>query len=1321
MLVPFDGIGQHLNFDHYSRAEGYADQADFNIQIIQDRLGFIWIPTLNGLYRYDGREFRAFRYDPENPNGLNTNTTRTLYEDREGKIWIGTENGINIYDPETGLFEHLSHDPEDPESLCGNNVRFITEDRQGRIWAGVSIKTACFCEWENRRFGKTYTETGDNGFLQHSDGTLWLSNPSGLYKYLSKPDSFLHIRQMDEYGAPITYGASDLFETAQGDIWFNGKRKTKGIFDPRTSTFRDLPSVIHKTPAPYADRAMIQARDGKVWFGGMLGASMYDPRKNTYYVYPHRPEESTSPQKEITSIFEDRAGSIWFSSYGGGGLSVAHSPDNPFEALETPPAEQFLFLDQRHLLLIDPFNKKTVFDIVNNRPASYALPAIFAGAQIGWMTLAEDNMLWWVVPFKAHGFNLTTGASIVLDDKKVIALAFDKDGNPCFRDGSRYDRAKGQYVEIKDKIQNLDPSEQRKQEIYNKVLIDNKDRVWLGGTTLGLVRHDPKTDEIRFFRPDPKDPNSVIKGTVILLFEASNGRIYILTANGMSVYEEENDRFVQIGLAEGLPQTNNLPVIEDHQKNIWLGMGDGLVKINGHDMAIQKFDEGDGLPAGRFAEYFAKDPQGRIYFAKNGKMYRFQPERLQTDTTAFSIIITDFFLNHEKINPGEPGTPIDKNIHYQKKLELKHTQSDFGFRFVSPDFKKAERLEYHYQLENYDRDWVNIGAKIEAHFTNIPPGTYRFKVKARTPAGTWTPEYNGLQIRVLPAWWETWWFFCLCVFTIVALVFTWIYRLRTEVKKATKKIRKDKETIERQAEQLKELDKAKSDFFTNISHEFRTPLTIISGMVDQVQSKPDQWLEKGAKIIKQNTLNLLNLINQILDLRKLESKDLKLNLMQGDIVRYLRYLKDSYHSYAENEGLQLHFLAARPSIIMDYDPDKILRIVSNLLSNAIKYNEPGGNIYFYIDQIMKEDKSKWLTMRVQDTGAGIPPEKLANIFDRFYQVNEPGERNVIGSGIGLALTHELVRLMNGTIEVQSELGVGTTFTIQLPITRISKVWDVLFSPEDTGLDQELLASSLMEEQIDSADASGKKSADLASILIVEDNPQIVQILIACLEDKYQLEIAGNGREGIEKAIEQTPDVIISDVMMPEKDGFELTATLKNDERTNHIPIILLTAKSDVDSRIRGLEKGADAYLAKPFEQRELLIRLEKLLELRKKLQEKYARSAVENGGKTIEDPFLQKVYACVEKELSNPDLDMNDLCRALAMSRSQIFRKMKALTGQATSLYIRRIRLNKAKELLETTDLNISQIAYEVGFNYPNYFSKAFFEEFGVHPNETRK
>jgi signal transduction histidine kinase/AraC-like DNA-binding protein len=524
-----------------------------------------------------------------------------------------------------------------------------------------------------------------------------------------------------------------------------------------------------------------------------------------------------------------------------------------------------------------------------------------------------------------------------------------------------------------------------------------------------------------------------------------------------------------------------------------------------------------------------------------------------------------------------------------------------------------------------------------------------------------------------------------------------------------KRVRIAKE-LEEKNKALRELDQMKSRFFTNITHEIRTPLTAILGMADQIKLDPDQWLATGISVIERNGRRLLNLVAQVLDLRKLESGKLEVRLIQSDIIAFIHYLLESFYPLLESKQIQLDTRSTVPELVMDFDPDKMTGIFSNLFSNAVKYTPREGTIRVSIGR-----KEGCLQIEVADSGVGIAPEELPLVFDRFFRASSrAGEA---GSGLGLALVKELVELLEGKIHVESEAGAGSTFTVMLPIKQSDTQIPSTFQPS-------VLHDHGTYDWITSTDLT--TPGDRPHLLIVEDNIDVAQYLQACLEGDYLIHLAWNGQEGIDYAIENVPDIVISDVMMPEKDGYELCNILKNDRRTSHIPIILLTARADADSRIEGLQKGADAYLAKPFNREELFVRLNKLLELRKKLQERYGRpenlpSAGARDSGDPEEAFLANIRHAIENNLDNENFRVPELCRAVGASRTQLHRKIKALTNTSTTNFIRSIRLHKAKTLLQTTDLNVTQVAFEVGFSDPRYFSRTFHELFGQPPSELRK
>lgn len=690
-------------------------------------------------------------------------------------------------------------------------------------------------------------------------------------------------------------------------------------------------------------------------------------------------------------------------------------------------------------------------------------------------------------------------------------------------------------------------------------------------------------------------------------------------------------------------------------------------------------------------------------------------ENSQEKGRAIDGIIGYFYMGKlmmHKENWPEAKTYALEGYRRAEKLKYKGLESDLA-QMVSTVYEKlgnsAEALRF-YKIQVEHRDSLfsqeNTRKLIKQEYE------YAFERKAYQDslanATMLDIQSANLKRQTLVNWF-------LAIFLLLVVSFGGVLYSRYRIiGRQQVRIQEEKEKAEAANAKLVEMDQSKSRFFTNISHEFRTPLTVISGMAEQLE---DQARVK--KLIQRNTNHLLQLINQILDLRKLESGTLPTHLVQADVAQYIRYIQESLSSLADDKGVELIYEAKESPLILDFDPEKLLRIISNLLSNALKFTPSGGFVQLQVEPVRGVDPPLYQIL-VSDSGAGIPADKLPYIFDRFYQVDDSVTKTGEGTGIGLTLTKELAGLLGGSIRVESEVGKGTRFLVQLPYTQEASV-DV------DSMNWAFPVIPATQSVLDDApvfNSGALANEDLPTLLIVEDNPDVMEYLITCLEGRYQLLFAADGQEGIDKAIEQIPDIIISDVMMPRADGFTLCNTLKTDERTSHIPIILLTAKADVDSRIEGLQRGADAYLAKPFNQRELEAQLQNLLLRRERLQVRYSGLELpvpsEEPAIRQEDAFIQKLRLCFEPEMGNPNFDLNALSKELHLSRSQLGRKVKALTGKSPAIYLRSLRVQKGKELLMTTNLSIKEIAYDVGFSNPNYFTNSYTAEFGESPSITR-
>ena len=652
-------------------------------------------------------------------------------------------------------------------------------------------------------------------------------------------------------------------------------------------------------------------------------------------------------------------------------------------------------------------------------------------------------------------------------------------------------------------------------------------------------------------------------------------------------------------------------------------------------------------------------------------------------------------------------------------ITLGHRDNVFSFEYAALHFRDPDNNRYRYRLEGFDKDWVEAGTERKVTYTNLKAGRYTFQVMASNADGVWNGEPLVVKLRLLPPPWRSWWAYWLYILVVAGILFSF-YRFQLRRRLA-----------EAEARRLRELDGVKTKLFTNITHEFRTPLTVILGMVKQIRENPKDWFSEGLEMIERNGKNLLRLVNQMLDLSKLEAGAMPVHVIRGDLIPFLKYQLESFRSLAESKGLQLEFLAEPESLVLDYDPEKMESIISNLLSNALKFTSKGS-----IELRVSSQGDQYFSIRVKDTGSGIPPESLPHIFERFYQASPltPEENETTPSaaipslggnrsgGIGLAVTRALVRLLGGTISVESEAGAGTEFTIVLPVVR-----QAVLAP---GAADKSVAESrrivYREPPASPRSETGMPTAPAEApvLLIVEDNTDVVRYLQSLLRHEYRIKLAIDGRDGLVKSFEYIPDIILSDVMMPGMDGFELCERLKTDIRTSHIPVILLTARADMSSRIEGLQHGADAYLIKPFHKAELLVRLEKLVELRRHLQARYANAGtgiIPQERPSLDDAFMQQVRNIMEVHLCDEDFSIADLCTALDMSRAQLYRKFQALTDTSVGQYFRSMRLYKAKTLLLTTPLRISEIAFKVGFKDHAYFTRAFTDEFGKSPSKWRK
>lgn len=838
--------------------------------------------------------------------------------------------------------------------------------------------------------------------------------------------------------------------------------------------------------------------------------------------------------------------------------------------------------------------------------------------------------------------------------------------------------------------------------------------IWLGTYGVGTFVFDEDGTLLHHLDRKNNGAISLPNNVVSAFYEDNQGRMWIGHGSGLSRIHSGFSDITHYTFDPDNPESRLVYGIlpEDDDRFLWLSTSKGIFRFDSETGQFMDFPLHPNVMGYEYnrASYY-KSKKGQFFFGTDRTdrpTISFFPEDVlryynQVSSEKSQIILTSYAQYN-----GEEEKVISqkKGIQNMDSIVLQPGDRFFELSFLVTDFRSTKSNSYSYYLENYEDDWNPIARNNnKVRYENLPPGIYTLKMRGGLVPETASQNQRDITVIVKPYWYQTLWAKIASILFILGLGFL-IYKFNLK-----------RQYEKQETKRLKEVDDLKTRLYTNITHEFRTPLTVIMGMNDTIKG-----FDKERDLIKRNAKNLLRLINQLLDLSKLDSGSLKMDTTKGDIILYLKYLTESFYSMASDKKVHLSFHSDMKGLVMDYDEIKLQHVIYNLLSNAIKFTRPGGKVNLTLKTISYKDEP-YIEITVKDTGTGIDAKDLPHIFERFYQANSTDEahqhrsKTFEGTGIGLALTKELIELMKGSISVQSEKSWGSRFIVCLPI-------------ENEEFEREVdktLATIFTENEFQTTigeinNLTDHTTSDKPLLLLIEDNSGVVTYIRAILEASYEINVAINGHEGIEMALERIPDIVITDIMMPEKDGYEVCDFLKNDNRTSHIPIVILTAKADISSKLEGLGIGADVYLSKPFEKEELLVQLKNLLAIRETLQVYYSGTTEVTSQPIVkrENIFIEKLRSYVGDHIQDSDLSVSILSEFMGLSHIQLYRKLKALTGQTPSQFIRVLRLKKASVLLETTDMNISEIAYEVGFNDPNYFTRVFKQEYGKVPGEAR-
>ncbi|MDH6312105.1 signal transduction histidine kinase/ligand-binding sensor domain-containing protein/DNA-binding response OmpR family regulator [Parabacteroides sp. PFB2-10] len=1321
LIIPLWGHGQS--------AKLYTADRELSSSLInrvyQDRNGMIWVATEDGLNRYDGAKFTIYRHESGNVHSLMHNYVNFIAEDSKGHLVVGTYSGVQMYDPELDRFTPPAT-WEHGGTFEGNVTDFL-ERKNGEVWlsgnalcgliihddrlfvrrlslpiptsmVGTLIEDRNYTLWMMRGEEGIYRMDADNQIRQYTNlnassicedqnGDIYASTMgNGLFKYDVDTDSFVNISSREQLNLPV----KTLYSNSQNELYMGTDGKGIKIFISRT-----LQIINYDFDNTYFDsktskvHAILKDNAGNLWLGVYQKGLMKIPQQPNSFKYMGYKsiDKNIVGSNCITALFKDHEGVMWVGTDNDGIYGVTENgkqkvhykiTDSPFSV---PSTVFSLYEDSKHNLWCGSFlngmgkldketglctYRKDLLDHDGKR-----VPRVY--------DFAEDNdQRLWIA---------TMGSGLFYYDLKTDRIVYNRKMNAGIN-------------------------------TWVTCLRHSKDNIIYAGTYDGLYSIIPDAEE-------PKIQKMLVKQIIHSIFEDHQGIIWIGSAEGLFKWDPQTQRMSSYTTADGLPSNAIYAIQEDEQHNVWISTNEGLSKLYPESQQFFNYYVGDGLQGNEFSKNASfKDNKGNIWFGGMNGITYFNPWEIINPAKKWTVRITDFYLHNQPVRKGmlsDGHDIIDAPVFEAEEFHLSHKDNAFSIEFSTQELTDPERMTYYYAMN--DDAWVALSAGTNrVSFSNLIPGTYRFRLKVVDY--TIESDVKEIMIHIRPPWWATWWAKLLYVlFTIgvvigIAMQIRHRYRMRQEMMQHV------------HAEQINE---AKLQFFIDISHEIRTPMSlIISPLQKLMSSDTDKVRQKTYHTIYHSAERILKLMNQLMDIRKIDKKQMSFVYYETDIVKYLDDLCDAFAQDASKKNITLtcHHPEETGELFLWVDPGSFDKIILNILSNAIKFTPNQGHIDVYLatgeDKEVDGPLSRYAEITIADNGIGIPLAERERVFERFYQIRNNVNNSGVGTGIGLQLTRSLVELHQGDIRIESNPNEapGTRFIIRLPMGR-----DHL-RVEDIGKkeEKEATVSSPVEEMIDPEEMMDQereavgRSRTKSRILIVEDDEEIRRYIREELSDEFHVQESNNGKDALELIFKRMPDLVISDVMMNEMDGFTLCRKIKQNVNLNHIPVILLTAKTTDDDNIEGLDTGTDAYLTKPFNMEILRKTVKNLIRSRERLRNTFSgQQHQEDKLQKIDmlspdDRLMERVMRVVNENLSNPNLTVTMICNEIGISRVHLHRKLKELTNQTTRDFIRNMRLKQAANLLSEKRYTIAEIAELTGFSDPNNFSTVFKELYGVPP-----
>lgn len=1198
---------------------------------------------------------------------VNADKIRVVEADDNGNLWFAYEKqGLAMFTPSTKMVKLFS--PDQQSGFWNKDIRSLFLDKS-ELWIGTRDGVLAVFNINDRTL-KTIQVVGEanniESITKDTKGEIWFGNDYGLCKVSADRGSIQ--RYQNEEGNPyslVTSSAKVIFEDRDHNLWVGcaqgGLSLTVNstLFDHYKHDIND-PISLSKNHVS----AVLEDSEGNVWVGYYtMGIDVLSKRSGQVTRYNHDPMRKDGLGKgTVFALFEDSKGKIWIGTYEGG-LQYFDKATGKF-----------------HSLTYDEQDETSV-----------------SGNDVRAITEDNNGNLW--IAIHGHGVNK-------IDSRTLKARRYFAD-----------------YDNVYNALAN---------DWVYAIYADRNDNIWVGSVFGVSVLYKGADHFISFSR----ESSNLSHDHVRTITEDVEGNLWFGTHNGLTRLDPKTKQFTIYNQKNGLPNSTIHSVLSDEWNNVWVSTNNGLARLDYRENRILNFTELDGLQGPEFsANSCHKGKSGAMYFGGTNGLNVFYPGALTTESAEVPVLFTSLTLFNKPVSPGRDI--LKSSVNEEKEIVFASDQNVFSIGFVGLSYRNAEKIQYAYQLEGFDNDWNYVKNRREVTYTNLDPGEYTFKVLAANSSGSWNKNPKTVRIVVQPAWWQT--PFAYAGYLLFIALMLYVYR-KTSI--AREKLKNDLKIKELEAQKTHELDTLKLKFFTNVSHEFKTPLTLINGPIETLLNKHEPVTETKRiefyNLIHRNAQRLLRLINQLLDMSAIDAGFMKLKVSKSDVVEFCRNIAKTFSYVADSSGIQYDFVSNVKGEDVYFDHDKVEKILYNLISNALKFTPRGGKVNVRLNLYDEKNPAVprsiirnqnvacgYMQMEVEDTGVGISSFNREKIFERFYQADTT-HHNKNGTGIGLALTRQLVERHHGSISLVSEEGNGCKFTVWLPVSEwcFQKEEIVPFVSARQETDDVIVNSnSLFTER--SEEKALSNDAPQPSLLVVEDNEDVRKLVTLSLNDEYVIYESAGGHEGFQKAVEINPDIIISDIVMDNGDGFELCEKIKNDKRTSHIPFVLLTARSSDQHQVEGLSFGADDYVTKPFNIAILKLRIRNLIQARQRVRDKfysdYNFDPANLASNSNDKRFVNQLIANIEANLSDANFNPDTLADKLNISRSQLYKKVKGLTGLSVSIFVRNIRLRKAAQILKTNSLTVSEVAYEVGFSDPGYFTKCFREMYSVSPSEFMK